>query len=71
MSEENNGVYNGNPAHYPIRLINLFPNGSSLFYRYHGSLTTPGCDETVTWLIYDSTINISEAQVRYRSTKRM
>ena len=67
VSQENNNSYIGAPAHYPIRLIDLFAKVSrketSLFYRYYGSLTTPGCNEVVTWLIYDASNQISAAQV--------
>jgi hypothetical protein len=33
------------------------------FYRYKGSLTTPGCAEVVTWTVMEPTIPISASQV--------
>ena len=34
------------------------------YYRYKGSLTTPGCHESVTWTVFEKPIDISQAQVR-------
>ncbi|KAH3857640.1 carbonic anhydrase 9-like [Dreissena polymorpha] len=33
------------------------------FYRYKGSLTTPGCAETVTWTVMEPTINMGTSQI--------
>lgn len=41
----------------------LLPQNRSCFYRYTGSLTTPGCYESVTWTIFSQTIAISEQQL--------
>lgn len=34
------------------------------FYRYEGSLTTPPCSETVEWSVFDSPIEVAEADVQ-------
>lgn len=32
------------------------------YYHYQGSLTTPGCDETVNWILFKSILPMSKAQ---------
>jgi hypothetical protein len=34
------------------------------FFRYQGSLTTPGCYEAVTWTVFETPILISDRQVK-------
>lgn len=41
----------------------LFPSNTSKFYRYQGSLTTPGCYESVTWTVFHDVVEISSSQV--------
>jgi len=48
---------------HPISLYYLLPGDTSQFYRYSGSLTTPKCDEVVTWTVFPMPINLSEYQV--------
>ncbi|XP_059142586.1 LOW QUALITY PROTEIN: carbonic anhydrase 14-like [Physella acuta] len=47
----------------PFAIKTILPESFHQFYRYSGSLTTPPCDESVTWTVYKEPINISEAQI--------
>ena len=49
-------------AQYPLRAF--LPRNLRSFYRYDGSLTTPTCNEVVTWTVFDQAVPISEAQVQ-------
>nr|XP_020016218.1 carbonic anhydrase 15-like [Castor canadensis] len=46
-------------------LASLLPGASGLsrYYRYSGSLTTPGCEPVVLWTVFESTIPIGREQV--------
>ncbi|XP_072045488.1 carbonic anhydrase 1-like [Amphiura filiformis] len=57
--------YANNPHIFTTRipLNTLIPSDLSRFYRYAGSLTTPGCYETVTWTVFENEIPISRAQI--------
>ncbi|XP_027854656.1 carbonic anhydrase 4b [Xiphophorus couchianus] len=48
-----------------ISLEMLIPPQSSLekYFRYDGSLTTPGCAEAVIWTLFESTIPLSGSQL--------
>ena len=35
----------------------------SNYFSYQGSLTTPGCNEAVSWIIMDQPVLIAESQV--------
>jgi carbonic anhydrase len=48
----------------PIALAFLLPVETADFYRYEGSLTTPGCSEVVTWSVLRKRLPISERQVK-------
>lgn len=60
-----------------IPLIELIPARLSSYYRYEGSLTTPPCYESVSWTLFNETIEIAEEQVRslfgcsVKSTRRL
>ncbi|XP_049870566.1 putative carbonic anhydrase 5 [Pectinophora gossypiella] len=41
----------------------LSPNPQS-YYTYHGSLTTPQCQEAVTWIVMDQPLHISDNQYK-------
>ncbi|KAK3883751.1 hypothetical protein Pcinc_011946, partial [Petrolisthes cinctipes] len=47
---------------YPLKAF--LPTVMERFYRYEGSLTTPTCNEVVTWTVFDNAIPISEKQLR-------
>jgi len=48
-------------ALYPLSAF--MPRNLRSFYRYPGSLTTPTCNEVVTWTVFDKAVPISEAQM--------
>lgn len=47
----------------PIPLMDLLPDDLDNFYSYRGPLTMPGCHESVTWVVFDTPIAISEREV--------
>jgi len=47
-----------------INLKSLLPANVDVFYRYQGSLTTPGCNEIVTWSVIRQSISVSENQLK-------
>ena len=49
----------------PFALTSLLPNKRHLnkFYRYRGSLTTPGCYESVVWTVFNEPIELGETQI--------
>lgn len=46
-----------------ITLTSLMPSNTDVFYTYKGSLTTPPCNEAVTWIIFGTPVPISFRQV--------
>ena len=47
----------------PFPLESILPSNKDDFYRYPGSLTTPGCFESVVWTVFSTPIQISDKQV--------
>lgn len=49
-----------------ISLEQLIPSEKSLtnYYRYKGSLTTPGCHEAVVWTVFEQPIPLSKTQLK-------
>jgi carbonic anhydrase len=57
-----------------INPTDLLPTDRS-FYRYPGSLTSPMCNEVVTWIVMKNPIELSEGQIaeyakHYHNTAR-
>lgn len=46
-----------------VSFKDLLPKKTSSFFRYSGSLTTPNCNEIVTWTVFEHPLKISERQV--------
>ncbi|CAN9501605.1 unnamed protein product [Ophioblennius macclurei] len=56
---------NGNTTVAPISLAQLIPSEQNMtsYYRYKGSLTTPGCAESVIWTLFENPIPLSSEQL--------
>uniref|UniRef100_A0A336K1P3 CSON002938 protein n=1 Tax=Culicoides sonorensis TaxID=179676 RepID=A0A336K1P3_CULSO len=53
-----------------LRLEDFLPKDKSSYFRYEGSLTTPGCFESVVWTVWTNTLPISIEQVeRFKTLK--
>ncbi|ENN80475.1 hypothetical protein YQE_03103, partial [Dendroctonus ponderosae] len=51
----------GDPRHLSdFSAKSFIPRDKAGFYRYHGSLTTPGCNEGIIWTVFTSTLPISK-----------
>ncbi|KAK7069987.1 Alpha-carbonic anhydrase, partial [Halocaridina rubra] len=62
------GMFADVAANYPLRAF--LPRNLEKFYRYEGSLTTPTCNEVVTWTVFADAIPVSEKQMEFfRSLK--
>ncbi|KAJ8049670.1 Receptor-type tyrosine-protein phosphatase gamma [Holothuria leucospilota] len=49
----------------PFSLSSILPSDVKRFYRYEGSLTTPNCNQDVTWTIFEKPIPISRKQLHF------
>ncbi|XP_022113379.2 putative carbonic anhydrase 5 [Pieris rapae] len=58
---ERNSVYPDPAVLDFTRLLSPEPQS---FYTYHGSLTTPNCQEVVTWIVMDRPLIISDTQYK-------
>ncbi|XP_056451654.1 carbonic anhydrase 4a [Gadus chalcogrammus] len=63
---------NSNTSLASISLDQLIPARQNLttYYRYKGSLTTPGCTESVVWTLFEHTIPLSKEQLQVFSKLR-
>ena len=60
--------FTGDSVSFPaFPLVNLLPTDKTKYYRYNGSLTTPTCNEAVTWTVFNDPVKISQAQVIFFS----
>lgn len=48
-----------------FRYAHYIPRDTAGFFRYDGSLTTPGCTEGVLWTVFTNTLRISKTQVLF------
>ncbi|XP_034033421.1 carbonic anhydrase 4a [Thalassophryne amazonica] len=65
-SLQNIRATNRNVSLLPISLEQLMPLQQNLtsYYRYKGSLTTPGCTESVIWTVFENPIPMSIEQLQ-------
>ncbi|XP_028322534.1 carbonic anhydrase 4a [Gouania willdenowi] len=56
---------NGNTSMPPLSLAQLILSERNMtsYYRYKGSLTTPGCTESVVWTVFEKPIPLSQDQL--------
>jgi len=47
-----------------IFLSDMLPADRTSFYRYEGSLTTPGCNEAVIWTVMKDKLTVTENQMK-------
>uniref|UniRef100_A0A914XDQ9 Carbonic anhydrase n=1 Tax=Plectus sambesii TaxID=2011161 RepID=A0A914XDQ9_9BILA len=47
-----------------VTLSDMIPANTAAFYRYSGSLTTPGCNEALVWSIMNHTMTVANYQLK-------
>ncbi|XP_068679271.1 uncharacterized protein [Montipora foliosa] len=47
----------------PFKFEPILPKDKTKYFRYQGSLTTPTCNEAVTWTVFKDHVNISQGQM--------
>lgn len=52
------------PVNTPFSLLSALPEDHHSYYHYTGSLTTPPCTEGVHWFVFQTPMEVSEAQVK-------
>ena len=55
---------NEDMASLDLRLERLLPRDTHSYFTYFGSLTTPPCNQVVTWVIFAEALGVSEHQMR-------
>ena len=55
---------NGSRVKLKVAAGDLLPQEKQSFFRYHGSLTTPDCNEAAIWTVLAAPIPITDYQVR-------
>lgn len=63
------GAGNTTAVPAPFSLETIVPADLSKYYRYKGSLTTPGCYESVVWTVFEEPIRISKDQATLLAEK--
>ncbi|XP_065054723.1 uncharacterized protein LOC135683408 [Rhopilema esculentum] len=48
---------------YKLDLNCLMPSDTSKFFFYDGSLTTPGCNQAVKWIVFRNTVPLCQSQI--------
>eukprot|EP00112_Aurelia_sp_Birch-Aquarium-sp1_P009979 Seg2154.3 transcript_id=Seg2154.3/GoldUCD/mRNA.D3Y31 product="Carbonic anhydrase 2" protein_id=Seg2154.3/GoldUCD/D3Y31 len=57
-------------AFFPWTPLKMLPDSTDQFWYYNGSLTTPECNEAVSWVVFKEPITISGSQMKqFRSLK--
>lgn len=65
--------FNATPTHVQkrIELSTFLPERGQHFYRYFGSLTTPGCNEVVEWTVIRDPIHVRGSLIKkFRDVRR-